>query len=141
VIGFSLGVLLLTVLLWPVASLVRWHYGLKNLADPHLRQWTIAVRILSICALLSVLVLVIITTNLSKPGALNASLDPAFRLMQLFVLIGVAGTLAAIYYAVRTWKERGWWWTKLLSAAIALAFIGFSWFALSWNMLHPSLRY
>jgi type IV secretory pathway TrbL component len=86
-------------------------------------------------------VLVIIATNLGKPGALNASLDPAFRLMQLFVLIGVAGTLAAIYYAIRTWKQRGWWWTKLHSLAIALAFIGFSWFVLSWNILHPSLRY
>jgi CubicO group peptidase (beta-lactamase class C family) len=141
VIGFSLGVLLLTVLLWPVAALVRSHYGLKNLTDPSLRRWSIAVRFLAICALVSVLVLAIITTNLSKPGALNASLDPAFRLMQLFVLIGVAGTLAAIYYAMRTWKARAWWWTKLLSLAIALAFIGFSWFVLSWNILHPSLRY
>jgi len=148
VIGFSLGVLILTVLLWPVAALIRWHYGLKNLAlcphlagDPRLRRLSTVVRVISICALASVAVLAIIATGLTKPGALNAGLDPAFRLMQLFALIGVVGTLVAIYAAIRAWRERGWWWTKLLSAAIAVAFLGFAWFVLNWNFLHPSLRY
>jgi len=141
VICFSVGVLLLTVLFWPVAALVRWHYGLRNPLDSRRTRLSIAVRVFSICVLASALVLVVITTGLNQPGALNASLDPAFRVMQLFTLIGAAGTLVAIYSAIRTWRDGGWWWTKASSAAIALAFIGFSWFVLSWNFLHPSLRY
>jgi hypothetical protein len=64
------------------------------------------------------------------------------RIIQLEGWIGVLGTLAALYNALRSWQEQGrWFWSKLGDSVIALACIAFVWFVFTWNMLHWSLRY
>jgi hypothetical protein len=49
ILGFGLGVIALTLLLWPVAAILRWHYGKPLSLDPRSRRMRLILRV--ICAL------------------------------------------------------------------------------------------
>ena len=143
IIVSALCVFALTLLLWPVAALVRRHYHRKLELSSGDRRWRLLVRI--VCALNLAFVVAFalaIGRGLSDPAKLNRGLDPVLHLIELIGWLGVLGTLAAIFNFLRTWRDRNrWWWTKLYDAGLVLACLGFSWFVLHWNMLHWSLNY
>ncbi len=139
----ALCVFALTLLLWPVAALVRKHYHRKLELNSGDRLWRLLVRI--VCALNLTFILafgIAVGRGLSDPAKLNRGLDPVLHLIQLVGWLGVLGTLAAIFNFLRAWRDRDrWWWTKLHAAGLALACLGFSWFVLYWNMLQWGLNY
>jgi CubicO group peptidase (beta-lactamase class C family) len=139
----ALAVLALTLLLWPVAVLVRRHYGRKLELTPADRRWRLLVRM--VCAVDLAFVLAFVSAlsgGFDDPAKLNRGLDSVLRIAQLVGWLGVAGTLLALYNLFRSWSDRNrWWWAKLYDSGIALACLGFSWFVLHWNMLHWSLNY
>ncbi len=148
--GFNLTVIIgalcvfaLTLLLWPMAALVRRHYHRKLDLNSGDRRWRMLVRI--VCALNLTFVLgfaAAIGGGLSDPAKLNRGLDPILHLIQLIGWLGVVGTFPAIFNFLRAWGDRTrWWWTKLHDSGIALACVAFSWFVLHWNLLHWSLNY
>ncbi len=139
----GLAVLGLTLLLWPVAALVRWHYGRRLELTPAERRWRLLVRM--VCAIdigFALGFVGALSGGLGDPAKLTRGLDAALRVVQRVGWVGVAGTLLALYNHFRSWSNRGrWWWWKVHDSGIALACIGFSWFVLHWNMLHWSLIY
>ncbi len=142
VIG-ALAVLALTLLLWPVAGLVRGHYGRKLELSRAERRWRRLVRIVCGVDLAFALAWIAAFSGaFADPAKLNRSLDPVIHLIQIVGWLGVLGTLVALYNNYRSWKIRDrWWWSKLHDSGIALACLGFSWFVLHWNILHWSLNY
>ena len=139
----TLVVLLLTLVLWPVAALIRRHYGQKLNLSPQQRRLRILVRLTCLFDLLFLAGFAVFFTLSEKDiGLLSPRFNPLLRLIQIMGWIGVLGALAALYNALRSWQEQGrWFWSKLADSLIALACVAFVWFVFTWNMLHWSLRY
>ena len=137
----SLSVIALTLVLWPVAALVRWHYGTKFDMTAGTRRLRWAVRLVCALNIAGVFVAVYLGSLLQTPGAFNTSLDPVLRLMQLLWLLGALGSVVSIVHAVRTLRSRAWWWTKAHESAIAIACVGFAGFVIYWRVLTPTLKY
>lgn len=143
VIGGSLGVLLLTVVLWPMGAMVRKHYGRKlDLSTPD-RRLRLAVRL--VCLLNLVVVAAwagTVAYGIREIGNFNSGLDPVFYALQSISLVSVIGTVFPLFNLYRTWSDRQrWWGSKLHDTAIALACIAFSWLLLKSNFLSFSVLY
>jgi len=137
----SLAILVLILVLWPVAALVRWHYGYRRELDPGRRRLLIATRVFAIFNLAAVGVLLYLASKLGDPGAYNSSLDLSMRFMQFCLLLGIAGALIALLSAARALSAKDWWFAKCEEAILAAACIAFSWFAIHWHLLHASLMF
>lgn len=139
----AIVVLALTLLLWPVAALIRRHYKHALNLTPQQRRLRLIVRLTCLFDLLLLVGLVVFFTVSEKDiGMLSPRFNPWLRVIQIIGWIGVIGTLAVLYNALRSWRDQGrWLWSKLGDSLIALACIAFVWFVFTWNMLHWSLRY
>ena len=138
-----IGVLLLTLLLWPVGALIRRHYGKTLNLTPQQRRLRLIVRLACLFDLLFLCGLAVFFSMAEKDiGVLSPRFNPLLRIIQLVGWLGVLGTLAAVYSAFLSWREQGrWFWSKPGDTLIALACVAFVWFVYTWNMLHWSLRY
>jgi CubicO group peptidase (beta-lactamase class C family) len=143
IIVASLSVFVLTLVFWPVGALIRRHYGRKLEIGARDRQMRLLVRLVCILDLAMVLGFVTFFSMAMKDiGMMSPSYNGWLRLIQLCGWLGVIGTLVAIYNALRSWSTPGrWLWSKLGDAVIALACVGFAWYALFWNLLNLSLKY
>jgi hypothetical protein len=73
---------------------------------------------------------------------LSGKLDSRVLLFQGIGVLGVLGSLAVIYAAIRSWGERNlWFWAKAWNLLVMLACIGFAWFAIHWNLLNFNMNY
>ncbi len=139
----AMVIFVLTLLLWPVAALLRRHYGQKLALTPAERRLRLLVRIVCVVDLAFLLGFVLFFTIAMKDiGLLSPRYNGWLRLIQIVGWLGVLGTLLACYNGVRSWTSAGrWLWARLGDTVIALACLAFVWFVFTWNMLHWSLRY
>jgi CubicO group peptidase (beta-lactamase class C family) len=139
----TLVVFALTLLLWPVAALIRRHYGQALPFKPHERRLRLLVRVVCIVNLLCLAGFVIFfSAATSDIGMMSPRYNWLLRLIQVVGWLGVAGTLLVLYNAFRSWTAPGRWvWSRIWDALIALSCIGFAWFIIAWHMLSFSLRY
>jgi hypothetical protein len=143
ILFFTLGMFLLSLLLWPVAALCRRHYG-KPLPltgeERKLRRRTRLIALLNLIAFGGWVGVFIY--GLEDIGRLTGKLDLWLRLFQVLAILGALGTLVAIGNALRTWSAPGrWWWTKLHEALLALACLGFVWLGFVLHIFHFNLNY
>ena len=139
----SIAILLIALLLWPVAFLIRRHYGKTLLLTAHQRRLRLVVRLVCLFNLLFLFGFVVFFTMAEKNiGLLSPRFNPLLRTIQIVGWLGVLGTLPALSNAVSSWRQQGrWLWSRLGDSLIALACISFAWFVYASNMLHWSLRY
>ena len=143
VMGGALLVLALTLLLWPVVYFVRRHYGRALNLSPKLRKLRVWTRVLCAVDLLFLITFATIVSLAEKYfQILSSRMDPWLHLLQIVGWIGVLGTVIMLWNAIESWRyrERGAW-SKLGDTLIVLAAVGFSWFVVTWNMLHWNLTY
>lgn len=143
VVGGSLTVCLLTLVSWPVMYFVRRHYGQSLTLPPRLRKLRIWVRLVCVVNLIFAVAYATLLSLAEKHFELLSSrTDPWLHLLQIAGGFGVAGTVVMLWNAVESWRNRGRGiWSKFGDTLIVLAAVGFSWFVLSWNMLHWNLNY
>jgi CubicO group peptidase (beta-lactamase class C family) len=139
----SLGVFALALLFWALGAGVRWHYGRKlDLSTPEcrMRLWTRLVCLIDLAFLLAWIAFGSFAEK--HLSLLSDSFDPWLRVMQFLGLLGVLGTLVALYNCVTAWRNPNrWLWSKLGETLIALACVSLTWFVLQWHMLAWSLNY
>jgi hypothetical protein len=142
-VGAAAAVLLLTLVLWPVAALVRWHYArpLRLVG----RERTLY-RLSRITALVQLLFIggffYLLTQAGSNLGLFSAGLDPVLRLLQLVGVIGILGTVLVLYRAVRIVQDGSFgWWGKVSNVVLALACLVFVWAGFAYNLFSPGLQY
>ncbi|MDE2137715.1 MAG: beta-lactamase family protein [Gammaproteobacteria bacterium] len=139
--GFA--ALLVTVLLWPVAALVRRHLKVPRVLDARSAR---AYRASRIAALAIVVALslwgVFIALVLHDTGTLGGRLDPLLLLAQLVGVVAFVGgslvmlwNLAAVWGSAQRWPARIWSVVLVLSALIVL------WVGVACHLLHVGTSY
>jgi CubicO group peptidase (beta-lactamase class C family) len=134
-------VLGLTLLCWPLASIIRGHYHQRLELDPgymRLRPWVRAV-----CAVnIAFLVYFFVAITSDDPGALSSRSDLKLQAIQALGWIGALGTVVVFLACLRSWKDHQvWFWAKVWNLLVLLACIGFVWFGYHWKLLNFSMNY
>jgi hypothetical protein len=142
VIG-SLAILLLFLLLWPLNYFLRRHYGKKLELSPGQRRLRLLARIGAVLNLaFAVAFALLFTSAMKNIGMMTPKLDPKIHLIQIVGILGVLATIAAALNAWRSWTNSSeWFWGRLGNWLVAVAFLGFTWFAVHFNLLNMSLHY
>jgi len=144
VLGLSLFIMLLTLVLWFVAWLVRRHYGSKlELAKWEWRR-RLAVRIVFALNLIFIAALLGFVTyaSLGHFELLSDRGNIWIWLIQIIGVLGAVGTLVVFYNAVHAWmNKRNRIWGKLQATVFALACLGFLWFVFAGNLLSFSSNF
>ena len=138
VVGVSLFVMLLTLILWFVAWLVRRHYG-NRLDLTRLEWWLrLIVRVVFALALIflgSMVGLIVYAT--SHLDFLSDSGIKWFQLAQVIGVVATIGTLAVFFNAGHAWMSKRYRiWGKLQATIFALACLGFLWFVFAGHLLY-----
>lgn len=142
VLVVSLALMVLTLVLWPVAALVRRHYR-HPLELTHAERWVrLAVRIVFVLNIVFLAAIVGIVMYGSSTATFNDRLDKWILLAQLIGLLGAAGSLIVFYDAIQSWiSKRKRIWSRLYASVLALACLGFLWFVLAGNLLRFTTSY
>ena len=158
----SLAIMVLAIVFWPVAALVRRHYGRKLNLTRRERRLRIATRLVCLVDLIFVGSFVGLANVLDDPGALNSHLDLKLHLLQGVGLLGAVGTIAVIYNALQVWRtaparaavpgdsvavplsssvQSRTWVSRIFETLIGLACLGLVWFEVYWNVLNFNFNY
>jgi hypothetical protein len=141
VLSFGLGVLGLTILLWPVAAVVRKHYGKPLNYSPSDRKRRLLVRLVCILLLVFFVGWLSVLSLSDDPNGING-LPPWIILFGILGVAGAIGTIFVCVHAFRSVREPGrWLWTKLHDLVIAVACLGLIWFAWAWNLMNFNIHY
>jgi CubicO group peptidase (beta-lactamase class C family) len=142
VLYYAFIILGLTLIFWPVAAVVRRHYGFPLDLTPAQRRLRLAIRLVCAIDLLFAIGLLIMVASVNDLTVLSGKLDPWFILFEVIALIGAIATLLVIYATLRLWRAQNLWklarWLNLL---IVLACLAFAWFVIHWNMVNFNLNY
>jgi len=144
VIGLGVGVVVLTILFWPVAAVLRKHYSkpLSVTVGPSARSWRRWVRVACFVNIAYLCGLMLVLNALEKPGGLGASGDMKVHLWQFIGVLTGFGALVAIIAAIKSWgDEQQWVWYKIWNTLLAVGCVGFFWFLVHWHLLNFNLNY
>jgi len=141
VLCFGIGVVALTVLLWPVAALARKHYGKPLNYTPSASRFHLLVRLICIVLLIFNIGWLSVLSMADDPNGIN-SLPPWIIFFSILGMIGVIGTILVCVNALRGVREPGrWFWTKLQDLVLAVACLGLIWFAYTWHLMNFNVHY
>ena len=142
-VGLSLFVMVLTLILWFVAWLVRRHYGSKLELTGREKQLRYLVRIFFALDLIFVVALLAIVTYMSSHlDFFSDSGNNWVRVAQVIGVLGVIGTPIILYNAVHAWMSKRYRiWGKLQATIFALASLGFLWLVYAGNLLSFTSRF
>ena len=143
VLGVSLGIMLLTLVLWPISWGVRRHYGRRLELAPVERLLRLGVRIVFLLNILFVGALFgLVMYGLTHLEVFSDRGTRWFHLIQIVGIIGAVGTLLVLISAAAAWiNKRRSIWMKLQATILLLASLGVLWFAFAGNLLHFSSTY
>jgi hypothetical protein len=142
VIAFSIGVIALTLLLWPVAAILRKHYAKPLTLNDSARRARTLVHIVCFVIVAFLIGLAFLLNSLEKPGGLGTAGDVKIHLLQIVGLLTGIGALIAIYNAAKSWGDaQQWFWYKLWNVLLTVACVGFVWLIFHWHLLNFNLQY
>ena len=142
-VGGSLAFIALTLLLWPVAALVRKRYGRTIAPDSRTRWLHRLSRVVCLLILLMPAVLAWPMTRASEDVSfLGNRIDAYLHASHVLGWLACAGLIILILTAVRFWRtaEIGWW-PRVHATLLTIATLVFLWFAWQYHMLSPSLNF
>ena len=142
VICFSLGVVLLTLLLWPVAAVLRKHYGKPLTLSDQARRLRTLTHVECFLVLAFVVWLAVLSGKLETPGGMGAHGDAKIHFMQVIGVLCGIGALVVIFNAAKSWTDATQWrWYQIWNTLLAVACVGFFWSIYHWHLLNFNLRY
>ncbi len=141
VLSFGLGVLGLTILLWPVAAIVRKHYRKPLDYSPADNKRRLLVRFVCIVLLVFYIGWVIMLSLLDDLSSINR-LPPWIIILGILGVISAIGTIFVWVNSFRSVREPSrWLWTKLHDVALAVACLGLIWLAFAWHLMSFNVHY
>ena len=133
----SLAAMLLTVLLWPVSTLVRRRFGAPlQLARQEMR----AHRLVRIAALLTLAAVVgwaaLVAAMISDINNLTSAMEPFIWLLEIASLVFFVGGLAvALWHAWIVWRGDRRWQAKLWSVVLVIAAATVLWVGVAFKLI------
>jgi CubicO group peptidase (beta-lactamase class C family) len=133
----GLSALLLTLVAWPFAAVVRGHYGIAFPLTGSARRAHVLIRV----AALATLIMLIAWAGTVMPVATDLSLyssrlDPWIRVLHIGSGIVFVGAVAAALWNVRTtWAARRPWYATAWNAALAVACLTVLWIAVAFRLI------
>jgi len=141
VLCFGIGVLALTILLWPVAAIIRKHYGKPLGYAPADNRRRLLVRLVCILLLVFYIGWLTALSLADDPNGING-LPPWIIVFGLLGVLSAIGTILVCVNAFRSFRDPGrWLWTRLHDFALAIACLGLIWFAFAWHLMNFSIHY
>jgi CubicO group peptidase (beta-lactamase class C family) len=142
-VGASVGLIVLTLLLWPVAALVRRRYSRRLFDGARGRGLFVISRLVCLCVALWVLTAVILTNRVSTDiSLLGNAINGWLTILHLLGWATALGTVFVVIAAVRFARTRELGlWMRAHTALLALALIVFVWFTWHSHLLDPSLKF
>jgi CubicO group peptidase (beta-lactamase class C family) len=143
VMGISLGLMLLTLILWPIAWFVRRHYGHRLGLTRRELLLRLGVRLVFLLNLIFIAGLFGLTMyGLTHLEIFSDSGAKWFRLVQIVGIAGALGALVVLVNAILAWlSPRRRIWGKLQATILLLASLGLLWFVLAGNLLRFPATY
>jgi CubicO group peptidase (beta-lactamase class C family) len=139
----SVAVLAVTVVMWPIAVLVRRHYGqafeLTGLSAS-LHRW---VRVVALVDVILAVAWMTILTLLGKDlSLLSDAINPWLVLLQALGILGILGGVIGLLNLLQVWREGGRnSWAKLAAAALAFATLSAAWLIIALRLVTLSLQF
>jgi CubicO group peptidase (beta-lactamase class C family) len=141
VMGLGIGVVVLTILFWPVSAILRKHYRQSLPLDQTARKWRRWAKIACIIDLIYLLGFLWVFTLLQKLE-LGSGGDFKLHLLQVLGLLGGIGALLTVIAAITSWTDAAQWvWYKIWNTLLAIGCVGFFWFLVHWHLLNFNLNY
>src|SRR5262249_31002819 len=141
VLIFGLGIVVLTVLLWPVAAIARKHYQKPLDYTPSDARLRLVVRLVCILFVVFLGGWLTVVSLADSPSAING-LPPWIVLFGILGVLCTFGTVVVILNAFRSLGTPGrWFWTKLHDVLLAIACVALVWFAFTWNLMNFHVHY
>ena len=142
-VGGSLGFILLTLVLWPVAAIVRKRYGRTVAAEAGTR---LLFRLSRVVCLLIVGMLAALAFPMSRIGEdvgfLGDKANPFLHISHALGWLACAGLLVLVFAMIRFWRTSGiGWWPRVHSTLLTIAVFVFLWFAWQYQLLSPSTNF
>lgn len=140
---FVLLLFALTVVVWPVAALVRRNYGRKLELTLPQRRLRLLVKLGCAVDLVAFLAFAgIVAYGFSNLSLFSDRFDSWLRLLQLLFVVAFVATIGMLYSSYRLWRDssKGIWMT-LYTAGIVLASSIFVWFVVASKIVQGSLKY
>jgi len=143
VVGGNLLLVLLTVLLWPVAVIVRKRYQRPLFTAKADRALYFLSRIVCLCELLFILVPVIVfSRGLENIVLLGDAIDPWLQAFHIFGWVTTAGIVVLIVASIRFIRLPGHgFWFRAHAILLALGGIAFGLFCWQYHLLDASLKF
>jgi len=129
--------------LWPVAWFVRRHYGRKLEQTRPERRLRLAVRLVFVVDLVFTVAMIgLVVYGLSHLEVFSDRSNVWFHFIQVIGVLGAIGTLAVLYNAIHSWRNRERRiWGKLQATLFVLVCLGFLWFTFAGNLLRFNSNY
>jgi CubicO group peptidase (beta-lactamase class C family) len=143
IVGGSLAFIGATLVLWPVAAMVRRRYRRVVAPDGGTRVLHRMSRVtcLLIAGMLGALVFPFTKVN-DDIAYLGDKATPYLHVSHVLGWLACAGAVAVILAMFRFWRTPGiGWWPRLHSTLLAIAVVVFLVFAWQWQMLSPSTKF
>jgi CubicO group peptidase (beta-lactamase class C family) len=143
VAAIAMLIMIIAALAWPLSALVRRRYKAAAPLSGRNLQLYRATRLGAwLFIALGVGWFIIISLLSSDLAALDDGLDIWMRLLQLLLLLAIAGTIAAIWNAVAVATAPGRHWFRTIAAVVvALSAAFLVWLCLDLGLLTASLNY
>jgi CubicO group peptidase (beta-lactamase class C family) len=141
---FALSAFVAALVGWPVAAMLRKHYGSSPALTAGYRWRRAGVRVASFAGVLFVLIVAVkfSTAIQSDLAFFGSSSDGVIHLLQALGCVGVLGLPVAAIQAAGSWRDRSLWgWTKMWNTVLLLAFVAYTAFLLNWHLLSVGLDY
>jgi CubicO group peptidase (beta-lactamase class C family) len=135
----SLILLALTVVLWPVAALVRRHYHRPLL---YTGPRAMAHRLVRICSVLGLLAIGLWTAVVAEVTATNGvGIESILHTAQLVSFLAFVGGLGVAAWNLTLCFKEGGWVAKLYALSLTAAFAVMLWISLSYHLIGVSGEY
>ena len=142
-LAVSQSLIVLTLLLWPIAALVRKRYGRPLFTKPLDRLWYVLSRLACLLQIVFVALILLPLSFADKDiGFIGDGIDPFLRTAHVLGWLAVAGLAVVAFAAIKSWGTPGLgWWARAHATLLFFAsaiFLSFAWWS---HLLAPSLKF
>jgi CubicO group peptidase (beta-lactamase class C family) len=143
VLEASLGVMLITLILWPVSALVRRHYRQPLKLVGRSRRLYKLLRLTALADVLLAVGWAVLLSLLEKDiSMLNDPINIWLRLLQVIGVLAFIGGLVGLFNLWHVCTERARdWWAIVGAVILAFATVGMAWMVVALRLVTLSLQF